>query len=268
MLRSPDDQRSAEARRSVRLAVAGAAGVSDGGARLRPGGRVRPVQGRPHMTARQRRDALLGYLLISPALLLFLCFILGPVIGAIVLSLFNYDLLSPPVYVGLGNYRRLADDPVAWQSLLVTTEFTIASVVLHVSLGSSSRWPSTGACRPLCVTVCAPPYSFRCSFRGRSYPLSPSTPWTQTSALSHTTWARSGSTTSNAFENPHTALAAIVGVDLWHTVGFSFIVLLAGLQMIPRHLYEAARVDGAGANTHDLGASRSRCSPRHCSSSL
>jgi multiple sugar transport system permease protein len=50
----------------------------------------------------------------------------------------------------------------------------------------------------------------------------------------------------NAFADPNTALGAIVGVDLWHTVGFSFIVLLAGLQVIPPYLYEAARVDGAG----------------------
>src|ERR1700733_5459469 len=135
MLRSPDGPRSAGARRSVRLAVAGAPPVSDGRAQLPPRGRIGAMRGRPQMSVRQRRDAVLGYLLISPALLLFLCFILGPVIGAIVLSLFNYDLLSPPVYVGLGNYRRLAHDPIAWQSLLVTTEFTIASVVLHVAVG-------------------------------------------------------------------------------------------------------------------------------------
>ena len=49
------------------------------------------------------------------------------------------------------------------------------------------------------------------------------------------------------FTDPTTALATIVGVDLWHTVGFTFLVLLAGLQAIPRDLYEAAKVDGASS---------------------
>ena len=97
-----------------------------------PGRRRR---GRARLSPRQRRDALAAYLLISPALLLFICFIAGPLIGAIVLSLFNYDLLNPPKFVGLGNFRYLLHDSVAWKSLLVTTEFTIASVVLHVLVG-------------------------------------------------------------------------------------------------------------------------------------
>ena len=231
----------------MRLAVAGAAPVSDGRAQLPPSGRVRAMRGRPQMSVRQRRDALLGYLLISPALLLFLCFILGPVIGAIVLSLFNYDLLSPPVYVGLGNYRRLAHDPVAWQSLLVTTEFTIASVVLHVVVGlglamAVNRRMSTALRYGLRTAIFFPVLiSWAVVSLIAEYTLDPN--------FGFITYylGKVGIHNLNAFEDPHTALAAIVGVDLWHTVGFSFIVLLAGLQMIPHHLYEAARVDGAGA---------------------
>jgi len=98
---------------------------------LVPRGRRR----RARLTPRERRDALAAYLLISPALLLFICFIAGPLIGDIVLSCSNYDLLTPPKFVGLGNYRYLLHDSVAWKSLFVTTEFTIASVVLHVLVG-------------------------------------------------------------------------------------------------------------------------------------
>ena len=43
------------------------------------------------------------------------------------------------------------------------------------------------------------------------------------------------------------ALPAIIGIDWWHTVGFTFVIMLAGLQTVPEQLYEAARIDGAGA---------------------
>jgi multiple sugar transport system permease protein len=47
--------------------------------------------------------------------------------------------------------------------------------------------------------------------------------------------------------SPRWAMPAIILVDLWHTIGFTFIILLAGLQGVPRHLHEAAMIDGAGA---------------------
>jgi multiple sugar transport system permease protein len=246
VLRTPEGPRSAEARPSVQLAVA-AASVSNASVGLRPGGSTSPMRARARMSPRQRRDAFLGYLLISPALLLFVCFILGPVIGAIVLSLFKYDLLTPPVYVGLGNYHRLAHDNVAWQSLLVTTEFTIASVVLHVVVGlglamAVNRRMSTALRYGLRTAIFFPVLiSWAVVSLIAEYTLDPN--------FGFITYylGKLGIHNLNAFEDPHTALAAIVGVDLWHTVGFSFIVLLAALQMIPRHLYEAAKVDGAGA---------------------
>jgi multiple sugar transport system permease protein len=203
-------------------------------------------RGRARWTARQRRDALAAYLLISPAFLLFLCFILGPLIGAVVLSLFNYDLLSPPIFVGLGNYRYLLHDGVAWGSLFVTTEFTVASVVLHVVVGLGlamlvNRRMSTALRYGLRTAILFPVLiSWAVVSLIAEYTLDPN--------FGFITYylGRLGLHNLDVFEDPHTALAAIVGVDLWHTVGFSFIVLLAGLQMIPPYLYEAARVDGAG----------------------
>jgi multiple sugar transport system permease protein len=210
------------------------------------GGIERGHQGRARLTGRQRRDALAAYLLISPALLLFLCFIAGPLIGALVLSLFNYDLLNPPVFVGLGNYRYLLHDGLAWNSLFVTTEFTIASVVLHVVVGlvlalAVNRKMSTALRYGLRTAIFFPVLiSWAVVSLIAEYTLDPN--------FGFITYylGKLGIHNLNFFEDPHTALGAIVGVDLWHTVGFSFIVLLAGLQMIPPHLYEAARVEGAG----------------------
>jgi multiple sugar transport system permease protein len=211
---------------------------------LRTGTRLRPAN-RPKRTPRQRRDMWAAYFLISPALLLFLCFILGPLIGAIVLSLFNYDLLSPATFVGLGNFRYLLHDSVAWGSLFVTAEFTIASVILHVVFGlglalAVNRKMSKALRYGLRTAIFFPVLiSWAVVSLMAEYTLDPN--------FGFITYylGKIGIHNLNAFEDPHTALASIIGVDLWHTVGFSFIVLLAGLQMIPPLLYEAARVDGA-----------------------
>lgn len=197
-------------------------------------------------TRRRRREALTGYLLILPALIPFLCFVVGPLIGAVILSLFSYDLLTPAKFIGLNNYRYLVHDHVALVSLLVTGAFTIASVVLHVVVGlalavaADRKMP-----RPLSYGVRVAVFfpvliSWAVVSMIAQYTFDPNfgfIPYYLGKVGVHVNW----------FTNPHTALATIIMVDLWHSVGFSFIVLLAGLQIIPRHLLEAAQVDGAGS---------------------
>jgi multiple sugar transport system permease protein len=196
--------------------------------------------------ARRWKRAWTGYLLILPALIPFLCFIVGPLVGAVFLSFFKYDLLTPATYTGLGNWRHLVDDSEAWNALRVTLTFTLASVVLHVAVGLglalavNRKMPAvlryglrTAIFFPVLISWAVvsliAEYTFDPNFGFIPYYLN-----------------KVGVHNVDWFTNPHTALAAIVGVDLWHTVGFSFIVLVAGLQGIPQHLYEAAWVDGAG----------------------
>jgi len=71
-----------------------------------------------------RREALLFYLCISPWLLGFFLFTLGPVIASLFFSFTRWDLLTPPVPTGLRNYARMLDDPLFWQSLSVTVRYT------------------------------------------------------------------------------------------------------------------------------------------------
>ena len=196
---------------------------------------------------RKRREALTAYLLIAPAFLLFLGFIAGPLIGSMVLSVFSYDLLNPPKYLGLGNYRTLLHDHLALKALEVTFIFTVASLVLHVVVGLGLA---------LAVNRKMPSvlrYVLRTAF---FFPVLIS--WAVVSLIAEYTLdpnfgfipyylGKIGIHNLHLFTDPSTALATIIGVDLWHTVGFTFLVLLAGLQAIPRELYEAARVDGAGA---------------------
>jgi ABC-type sugar transport system permease subunit len=208
-------------------------------------GRSVPVAKRsPGSRARRRREALTGYLLILPALLPFLCFVVGPFIGAVVLSLYNYDLLTPAKFIGLNNYRYLVHDHIAIVSLVVTGIFTLASVILHLVVGlalalAANRRMPKALSYGVRVAVFFPVLiSWAVVSMIAEYTMDPNfgfIPYYLAKIGVHVNW----------FTDPHTALAAIVLVDLWHTVGFSFIVLLAGLQVIPQHLYEAARIDGA-----------------------
>ena len=196
--------------------------------------------------ARRWKRAWTGYLLILPALLPFLCFIVGPLIGAVFLSFFKYDLLTPAKYTGLGNWRHLVDDSEALNSLQVTLVFTVASVVLHMVFGLAL---AMAANRKMPAVL---RYGLRTAI---FFPVLIS--WAVVSLIAEYTFdpnfgfipyylAKIGISDIGWFTDPSTALWSIVTVDLWHTVGFTFIVLFAGLQGIPQHLYEAAWVDGAG----------------------
>src|SRR5690242_9400452 len=77
-----------------------------------PRGNVNGAGWKRAMSAMKRREAITAYLFLSPALILFVVFIAGPLIGAIVLSLFQWDLLTPARFSGLGNYVKLLSDPV------------------------------------------------------------------------------------------------------------------------------------------------------------
>jgi len=101
---------------------------------------ARRVRSGKRMSALARRDAIAGYLLISPAFLLFLIFIAGPLVGAVALSLFQWDLLTPAQFAGLGNYKLLFSDPVVGQAILNTFVFTFWSIVLHKVWGCCWLW--------------------------------------------------------------------------------------------------------------------------------
>lgn len=187
----------------------------------------------------------LGYLFISPALLLFLVFIGGPFVVAIGLSLFRWDMLTPPEFVGLDNFRLLFEDPTLLQAFGNTFVFAFASVVTHV-VGAlllalavnrvASRVVSyfvrTAVFFPFIISWAAVALLWQ-------YMLDPAF------GLVDHYLERLGLTPPDWFLDPSWALPAIIGIDFWHTLGFTFIIMLAGLQTVPQQLVEAARTDGA-----------------------
>jgi multiple sugar transport system permease protein len=195
-----------------------------------------------------RRDTQLYLLLLSPVVLVLLLFIATPIVQSVVLSLHQMisglpDLGTP--FVGLDNYRELMRDPVARNAFRITAIFVGTTTFFELLFGLllalfiNYRFPGRGALRA-CVLI----------------------PWAIPTVVSAQMWrflfndtygtinfVLFGARTSQYIPwlaLPHSALAALIAADVWKTSSFAALLILAGLQVIPEELYQAARVDGAG----------------------
>jgi multiple sugar transport system permease protein len=190
-----------------------------------------------------RYEAIMGYVFVSPSVLLFLCFVLLPAVMALFLSLTNYDILSPIKFVGLSNYERLMRDNLFFTALRNVALYTIMYVPLMITL-------SLGLALALNRKV--PGVSI---FRTMYYipvitsPIAAATIWTwllhKDFGLVNRFLEVFGVHGPAWLFNPNSVMFAIVMVTLWQGLGSNMVIYLAGLQGIPDYLYEAAMLDGA-----------------------
>lgn len=215
---------------------------------IRAGKTMDEVLPRRSTSPLRRHEKVVAYLFLSPTIVLFLVFIAGPLLGAIALSLFDWDMFASPKFIGLQNFEHMADDLTARAAITNTFVFTFWSVVLHLGPGlllalavnrgmpySLNYFLRTAYFFPLLVSWAAVALIW-------AYILDPN--------FGFITYYLSSLGIDDApifLIDPQWAMPAVIAVDLWKTIGFTFIILLAGLQSIPSHLYEAAAVDGAGA---------------------
>jgi multiple sugar transport system permease protein len=197
----------------------------------------------------EAREGRVAWAFLTPAAFLYATFIAGPFFAALALSLFDWNLFGSPKFIGLANYRHLVHDSEVRSTLVNTFVFSASSVVLHISLGlllavainrAMPGWLRytlrTLYVFPLLVSWAAVSLMWR-------YMLDPNF------GIVNYYLSKLGTTPPNWLLSPSWALPALIGIDLWRTLGFTFIILLAGLQSIPSELYEAAQVDGARALT-------------------
>ena len=195
----------------------------------------------------RRRDLWAGYAFLSPALLLFTVFVAGPFVAAVVLSFFSWDMLTPARFDGVHNFSAMFRDPLLYKALGNTFVFAFASVVTHLVGGlllalavdrTASRVLSyltrTALFFPFVISWAAVALLWK-------YVLDP------TFGIVTYYLERVGIDAPQWFTDPSWALPAIIGIDFWHTIGFTFVIMLAGLQTVPKELVEAARCDGANA---------------------
>jgi len=205
--------------------------------------------GRAAHAARPWRYHLTGYLFVGPALVVLGAFLLYPIGYSVWLSLHEWNGYTPRwgPFVGLANYAALARDEVFWKATVNSLVFVIVRTPLEVGLGFllalllNRALPARSLLRtlffvPVVMSLIVVTIIFQ-----RIYELN-------TGLLN--TFLRGvglGSLAHPWLGDPATALAAVIAVSVWKNVGFSLVILLAGLQGLPQDVLEAARVDGANA---------------------
>jgi multiple sugar transport system permease protein len=189
-----------------------------------------------------RREALTFYLCISPWLIGFVAFVLGPMLASLYFSFTRWTLLTPPVWIGLKNYAAMAEDPLVIQSLKVTGLFTLAYVPLDLIGGLALALLMNQKVRGIGL--------FRTIFylpsviSGVAYVVLWMWMFHPRAGLINTLLSYLGAPGPGWLASPDWALPAIVIMSLWG-LGRSMVIYLAGLQGVPGHLYEAAALDGA-----------------------
>lgn len=193
----------------------------------------------------QRREAIEGYLWISPWLIGFVLFSLGPIIASLYLSFTKYKIGGKPEWIGLDNYiEAFSNDKLFWPSLGRTAYFSIASVIIGVILSL------------LAAMLLNQKLKGRNIFRALYY-LPSLTPivalailwgWLLQPQLGMVNFLLSqvGIDGPGWLTNRNWAIPAIILISLWSSVGGGrMIIFLAGLQGVPKELHEAAEIDGA-----------------------
>lgn len=195
----------------------------------------------------RRREALAGYGFLTPVLLGLLLWTLVPMVTSFYYSFTRYDLPEAPEFIGTGNYVALFKDPTFYNSLEVTITFAVVSVPLGLLVGLmiavllNQRVPGMRVFRtliylPSVIPLIAGAVVFRDMLAPSEYGL--------VNFVLREVGLREQPV--EFFTAPSTALGSVIFMGLWGAGG-SMLVWLAGLQSVPEDLYDASRIDGAGA---------------------
>lgn len=191
-------------------------------------------------------NPLYGYLYLIPFLIFFGTFVVYPIFRGLQVSFTNWDIVNPPQFVGLANYQRLLFDDTLFVTCLKNTVYYVfmyvpLGILVPMLLGELLFEPIRGRmlfqssfALPIMVSVSATALIW-------SWFLNP------TFGLLNLYMGKVGLPGQNWLSEPENAMKAIVLTSLWWGAGWNMILFLAGRQEIPEHLYEAARIDGAGA---------------------
>jgi multiple sugar transport system permease protein len=204
--------------------------------------------GRAGVRRRVNRRALAGYAFVAPALVLLVVFALGPFLFTIWVSVHEWNMLTPVTtmpYEGVANYRYLlSDDPLFRETFGNTVYFAVGNVGISVVLALVVALILNGPIklRPFWRAAFFMPYV--------TAPVAIAIVWRN---MFDADWGminglldRVGLPQQSFLDGLGQAMPSMIGVAIWHGVGYYMIIFLAGLQAIPYDLYEAAKLDGAG----------------------
>jgi multiple sugar transport system permease protein len=191
------------------------------------------------------REELAAYLFILPSFAGFVIFLVAPMVASFGISLYDWELLVPPQFVGLKNFQSLATDRVFRQVLLNTAYYAFGLVPLNivVSLGLAV-WLNTklrgvklfrlAFFLPVVTVTVAVSLIWKWMYDPYLGLVNQGLHWI-------------GLQGPNWLSDPRWAMPALILMSVWKGFGYNMVLFLAGLQGIPSTIYEAALIDGASA---------------------
>lgn len=200
-----------------------------------------------------RRENLTYYIMLAPFLVLFFLFTVAPVLSSVVLSFFDFDAVSLPRFIGLDNYLRMfLQDDIFPKALSNTMVFAVITGPIGFFLAFMLAWmvnefgPTTRTI--LSFLFYAPSLSgnvyfiWQILFSGDAYGYINSLLLSLGLITEPVQWLKS----------PQYALTIIIIVQLWLSLGTTFLANISGLQNVNPELYEAGAIDGIKNRWHEL----------------
>ncbi len=199
--------------------------------------------------ASKKKEALAGYIFIVPTMIGFLAFVLIPTIAVLILSLYDWDLIGTPTFIGIDNFVKLANSSSFKNTLKVTDTYVLINIppqyflsmifaIFLKNIVKGHKILRTLILMPWIMTPIA---------------ISIVAKWVlnEKMGLLNYYWQQLGFKSINFF-SADVALITVSGVNIWQYVGFSTLLFFIGMQNIPEDYYEAAQIDGANSITKFL----------------
>ncbi len=212
------------------------------------------------------KEAIKGFLFLLPALVVLLSFRIIPILFSVRISLYDWGMAGARKFVGFANYLNVLTDPVFWKSLLNTFWYVIFTVPimlflsLFIALLLNTKIRGLGIYRtiyyiPVVTSIVAVSIVWKWLFnpeRGLlNYLLSllganPVRWLEDPRGIFTLIFSPMGVNLPSILHGPSIALCSLIIMSIWKGLGYNIVIFLAGLQNIPNHYYEAAKIDGAG----------------------
>lgn len=209
----------------------------------RPAGAAGPASASRPFWTRRRRETAAALLFLLPWFVGLIGVTLGPTLASLWISFTRYNLLSPPHWLGLGNYRELLHDPLYAASIKTTLVYVFVSVPLQLAFALALALALNRGMRALGLVRAI---YYVPSLLGSSVAIAIvwRTIFGYQGAIDRVCELLGWKNPPAWIDDPHWAIYTLVALSLWQ-FGAPMIIFLAGLRNIPKELYEAASVDGA-----------------------